>query len=63
MSKWSLWNDAVARDLIDDAKGAPGALLPILAGPADIGRLQLERHVCVDTTAAGGNASLMAAAV
>ena len=40
-----------------------GALLPILAGPADIGRLQLERHVCVDTTAAGGNASLMAAAV
>ena len=30
MSKWSLWNDAVARDLIDDAKGAPGALLPIL---------------------------------
>jgi RHH-type proline utilization regulon transcriptional repressor/proline dehydrogenase/delta 1-pyrroline-5-carboxylate dehydrogenase len=40
-----------------------GALLPILTGPVDIGRLQLERHVCIDTTAAGGNASLMAAAL
>ena len=40
-----------------------GALLPILTGRGDIARLQLERHVCIDTTAAGGNASLMAAAV
>ncbi|MFD2646283.1 bifunctional proline dehydrogenase/L-glutamate gamma-semialdehyde dehydrogenase PutA [Devosia albogilva] len=39
-----------------------GALLPIIAGPQDIGRLQLERHVCIDTTAAGGNASLIASA-
>jgi RHH-type proline utilization regulon transcriptional repressor/proline dehydrogenase/delta 1-pyrroline-5-carboxylate dehydrogenase len=39
-----------------------GALLPILTGRGDIARLQLERHVCIDTTAAGGNASLMAAA-
>ena len=40
-----------------------GALLPLLTSSADIGRLQLERHVCIDTTAAGGNASLMAAAL
>jgi len=40
-----------------------GALLPLLSGPGDIGRLQLERHVCIDTTAAGGNASLMASAL
>ena len=40
-----------------------GALLPLLTRPAEIGRLQLERHVCIDTTAAGGNASLMAAAL
>ncbi len=40
-----------------------GALVPILTSPADIGRLHLERHVCIDTTAAGGNASLMAAAL
>ncbi|WP_108396597.1 bifunctional proline dehydrogenase/L-glutamate gamma-semialdehyde dehydrogenase PutA [Devosia submarina] len=39
-----------------------GALVPIVTGPGDAGRLQLERHVCVDTTAAGGNASLMASA-
>ncbi|WP_338722798.1 bifunctional proline dehydrogenase/L-glutamate gamma-semialdehyde dehydrogenase PutA [Devosia sp. XK-2] len=39
-----------------------GALVPIISGPQDIGRLQLERHVCIDTTAAGGNASLIAAA-
>lgn len=40
-----------------------GALLPILTGRSDIARLQLERQVCIDTTAAGGNASLMAAAL
>jgi RHH-type proline utilization regulon transcriptional repressor/proline dehydrogenase/delta 1-pyrroline-5-carboxylate dehydrogenase len=40
-----------------------GTLLPTLTGRGDIARLQLERHVCIDTTAAGGNASLMAAAV
>jgi RHH-type proline utilization regulon transcriptional repressor/proline dehydrogenase/delta 1-pyrroline-5-carboxylate dehydrogenase len=40
-----------------------GALLPILTGTSDAGRLQVERHVCIDTTAAGGNASLMASAL
>jgi formate dehydrogenase subunit gamma len=30
VTKWSLWNDTVARDLIDSAKDTPGALLPIL---------------------------------
>ncbi len=37
-----------------------GALIPLLALPEDEGRLVLERHVCVDTTAAGGNAALLA---
>ncbi len=40
-----------------------GALIPLLSRPEDRFMLQLERHVCVDTTAAGGNASLMASAV
>ena len=40
-----------------------GALVLLLSRPEDVGMLQLERHVCVDTTAAGGNASLMASAV
>ncbi|WP_170773297.1 bifunctional proline dehydrogenase/L-glutamate gamma-semialdehyde dehydrogenase PutA [Ruegeria lacuscaerulensis] len=40
----------------------PGALIPLI-NDADFGdRCQLERHVCIDTTAAGGNASLLAAA-
>ncbi|MGV8856403.1 MAG: bifunctional proline dehydrogenase/L-glutamate gamma-semialdehyde dehydrogenase PutA [Devosia sp.] len=36
-----------------------GALIPLLTSPDDASRLLLERHVCIDTTAAGGNASLM----
>nr|WP_314261160.1 bifunctional proline dehydrogenase/L-glutamate gamma-semialdehyde dehydrogenase PutA [uncultured Devosia sp.] len=39
-----------------------GAILPLLTSVNDAGRLLLERHVCIDTTAAGGNASLMATA-
>lgn len=39
-----------------------GAILPLLAGPEDATRLVLERHVCIDTTAAGGNAALLAGA-
>ena len=39
-----------------------GTLIPLLTSPDDAGRLLLERHVCIDTTAAGGNASLMATA-
>ena len=38
-----------------------GALLPLLSSAHESSRLLLERHVCIDTTAAGGNASLMAA--
>jgi RHH-type proline utilization regulon transcriptional repressor/proline dehydrogenase/delta 1-pyrroline-5-carboxylate dehydrogenase len=37
-----------------------GPILPVIARPEESGRLLIERHVCVDTTAAGGNASLMA---
>ena len=40
----------------------PGPILPLIAEPAAVERYVLERHVCVDTTAAGGNASLLAAA-
>ena len=40
----------------------PGPILPLIAEPAAPERYVLERHVCVDTTAAGGNASLLARA-
>jgi RHH-type proline utilization regulon transcriptional repressor/proline dehydrogenase/delta 1-pyrroline-5-carboxylate dehydrogenase len=39
-----------------------GAIVPLITSPADGARLLVERHVCIDTTAAGGNASLMASA-
>jgi len=39
----------------------PGPLIPLLC-EADLGpRCILERHLCIDTTAAGGNATLLAA--
>ena len=37
-----------------------GAILPLIT-EADPARFVLERHVCIDTTAAGGNAQLLAA--
>ena len=36
-----------------------GALIPLLSSADDPSRLLMERHVCIDTTAAGGNASLL----
>ncbi|WP_221795166.1 bifunctional proline dehydrogenase/L-glutamate gamma-semialdehyde dehydrogenase PutA [Oceanobacter mangrovi] len=39
-----------------------GALLPLINDDSNSHRYVLERHVCIDTTAAGGNASLIAAA-
>ncbi|AHM05358.1 Proline dehydrogenase (Proline oxidase) / Delta-1-pyrroline-5-carboxylate dehydrogenase [Roseibacterium elongatum DSM 19469] len=48
----------IARALAD----RDGAIVPLIseADPAD--HLILERHLCIDTTAAGGNAQLLAAA-
>ncbi|MGB0631471.1 MAG: bifunctional proline dehydrogenase/L-glutamate gamma-semialdehyde dehydrogenase PutA, partial [Alphaproteobacteria bacterium] len=39
-----------------------GPILPLCCGRDVSSVLELERHVCVDTTAAGGNASLLAGA-
>jgi RHH-type proline utilization regulon transcriptional repressor/proline dehydrogenase/delta 1-pyrroline-5-carboxylate dehydrogenase len=38
-----------------------GALLPLITEHKLDQRYVIERHLCVDTTAAGGNASLIAA--
>jgi RHH-type proline utilization regulon transcriptional repressor/proline dehydrogenase/delta 1-pyrroline-5-carboxylate dehydrogenase len=37
-----------------------GPLLPLISETADPQRYTMERHLCIDTTAAGGNASLIA---
>ena len=38
-----------------------GMLVPLITEAVSPERYQLERHLCIDTTAAGGNASLLAA--
>jgi len=37
-----------------------GAIVPLITGPIDAGHVLHERQICVDTTAAGGNAALLA---
>lgn len=39
-----------------------GALIPLITTTGDPTRYHLERHLCIDTTASGGNADLLAAA-
>ncbi len=39
--------------------GRQGAILPLIGGRPDRGHARLERHVCIDTTASGGNAQLL----
>jgi RHH-type proline utilization regulon transcriptional repressor/proline dehydrogenase/delta 1-pyrroline-5-carboxylate dehydrogenase len=36
-----------------------GPIVPLISGAPDQGHACHERHVCVDTTAAGGNAALL----
>ena len=36
-----------------------GPILPLITGAPDIGHVMFERHVCIDTTASGGNAGLL----
>jgi len=38
----------------------PGGILPLVTDPISPASYILERHLCIDTTAAGGNASLLA---
>jgi RHH-type proline utilization regulon transcriptional repressor/proline dehydrogenase/delta 1-pyrroline-5-carboxylate dehydrogenase len=38
----------------------PGPILPLIPEMPDAGWVLLERHVCIDTTASGGNAQLLA---
>ncbi|MCZ8153772.1 MAG: hypothetical protein O9292_15440, partial [Rhodobacteraceae bacterium] len=39
--------------------GRAGPILPLIGGQPDRGHARLERHVCIDTTASGGNAQLL----
>jgi len=57
-----LWwgDDAMARAYEQALAAADGALVPLITTLPDTAHVTLERHVCIDTTAAGGNAALLA---
>jgi len=57
------WGDeATARKLEQALSERDGPIIPVLRGLPDTARVRAERHVCVDTTASGGNAQLLGAA-
>ena len=58
----ALWGDEQQMRTARQALAArSGAILPLIYDKIDlIERSVLERHTCIDTTAAGGNASLLA---
>jgi len=57
------WGDeATARKLEQALSEREGPIIPLLRGLPDTARVRAERHVCVDTTASGGNAQLLGAA-
>ncbi|MEZ5715795.1 MAG: bifunctional proline dehydrogenase/L-glutamate gamma-semialdehyde dehydrogenase PutA [Paracoccaceae bacterium] len=51
-----------ARALAQALARRPGPILPLITGAPDIGHVSQERHICVDTTASGGNAALLGGA-
>lgn len=56
------WGDQeTARALRQALAGRKGPILPLITEADPAPRCRLERHLCIDTTAAGGNAALLAA--
>ncbi|MCV6824988.1 MULTISPECIES: bifunctional proline dehydrogenase/L-glutamate gamma-semialdehyde dehydrogenase PutA [Halocynthiibacter] len=49
-----------ARPYVKALASRSGPILPLITGHPDAGHVLHERHLCVDTTAAGGNAALLA---
>ncbi|MEM6304376.1 MAG: bifunctional proline dehydrogenase/L-glutamate gamma-semialdehyde dehydrogenase PutA [Pseudomonadota bacterium] len=58
-----LWwgNVQTARALEAALAARPGPIIPLIRSLPDAAHVRLERHVCVDTTASGGNAQLLGA--
>ncbi len=54
------WGDAAtARRIAQALARRDGAILPLITGRPDAAHALLERHLCIDTTASGGNAQLL----
>ena len=57
------WGDAdIARKIAQALAQRPGPILPLIIDRPDAAHVLLERHVCIDTTASGGNAQLLSEA-
>jgi len=57
------WGDADRGRALALALSRRGeAILPLVTAMPDRGHVMLERHLCIDTTASGGNAALLAEA-
>jgi RHH-type proline utilization regulon transcriptional repressor/proline dehydrogenase/delta 1-pyrroline-5-carboxylate dehydrogenase len=55
------WGDeSTARSYARALAERDGPIIPLVTGRPDAAHALFERHLCVDTTAAGGNASLLA---
>ncbi|MEM6761213.1 MAG: aldehyde dehydrogenase family protein, partial [Pseudomonadota bacterium] len=55
------WGETqVARQMAEALAERDGPLIPLITGMPDPAHVLHERHLCVDTTAAGGNAALLA---
>ncbi|MFY0635958.1 MAG: L-glutamate gamma-semialdehyde dehydrogenase [Vannielia sp.] len=57
-----LWwgGEAEAQELAVALAERDGSVVALVTGQPDVGHVMHERHLCVDTTAAGGNAALLA---
>jgi RHH-type transcriptional regulator, proline utilization regulon repressor / proline dehydrogenase / delta 1-pyrroline-5-carboxylate dehydrogenase len=58
----ALWwgDEQSARIRLQALAARKGPILPLICGMPDAALATLERHVCIDTTASGGNAQLLA---
>ena len=55
------WGDAATAQAYAEALSTlEGPIIPLICGHPDTAHACFERHLCVDTTAAGGNAGLLA---
>ena len=55
------WGDAAqGRSRAQALAARKGPILPLIGDMPDTAHVMLERHVCIDTTASGGNAQLLA---
>jgi len=54
------WGDvAKGREIAIALAARKGPIIPLLTGQPDAAHVMREKHVCIDTTAAGGNAALL----